>query len=1142
MVGSTSDSSMSHGSCGHKRSAEMVPTRELNASGRIRRACPSAPQLRRWGQTPFSVDTSIANQSISLRASASDASARRPSSPNTTSVSPLARGDVMRRPRAAVVRAPGSEGRLEGRSLTNPSALQPESFGPTPQTVDDAHMVNNKGGSTEELSCDAVAHGQHSASASPVVQMPAAAPPRAATVPVKAEARTYHVNETEAVGRGDDESTRTHLREPWMPSSTLRSPAAAVPLQPVAPPPPTPLPIASRSSAPSPSAVVLLPQHPREGSNAASREPPSSSSPSPSRLRHLPQATPVRGHSGSQVAEAVQDTSNCSPPIVLCASSGTPSVLITSVSTVAAEEGGRRTWEGGTRRAASTSGDVVGERDDDLPTAQSNAPLPARELLECANGGHLVTSTVADVSAVSPTTRDERRRRLADAQQLRASAFSSSLPPSSIVSSSCGMARILQLQAQEGWKDGLRAALQQDAEVWVRQVCEEQRLLQAQLSVTQARAAALAKDLQELRDRGLSSASALRHQSQPADTAGVAVSGAAEKSCREHTAAERPCNDDISGKSRLFHLAELSPERPAAPDGDDRGAHTSSAADGDTAAAFGTAYTHELEAYVHLLEQHTHALHSEKYQLQLRLDRRISQLASSQQRYLQRYARLLQEKSVLERDYRKATEDVEQLVGMLVVARAAERAAMRRAEEFESALEESELRAEALAAALHPQAKENCGGYIEGGTGSVNPISDPIAVGSNGSESLRCPSGHASALPPSSAFASFTEHNETGRSIMVIDALAAASGRPSVERPRVLAWRSMSASSSMYPPLSPGASSLTAESTSWTPVRAPTTAVGCECGREAEPPWGRSAYSFSAVPLSAEPSPMRTAADVERNGAVGGCSPEVCVAARLALREAGIPSLPQRALSQAATAPPTLTPLPIPDAMANAGTATVASRGPASSQRLSREDSSDGVSAFTALTVAPASVEHAGARNTSISASTSLMSANTFVCTPLISTITTTLTPRTLARQRRHVQNQIRELRGGAAEGGDHSTADEHQLLQFRCTLLELELQAKETAHKAEKEAWEAAVHHAEGIAGAMGEVEARVRQAVAASEKAGHLLHEMSRLWSHSLALDEDDISDDGGEAAASATRLPVMDEEQTFYPQRSRDETPLY
>ncbi|CBZ27096.1 conserved hypothetical protein [Leishmania mexicana MHOM/GT/2001/U1103] len=1142
MVGSTSGSSMSHDSCGHTRSAKMVRMRELNASGRTRRACPSAPQRRRWGQTPFSVDTTIANQSVSLSASASDASARRPSYPTTTSVSPLVRSDVMRRPRAAVVRAPASEGQLEGRSLIDPSALQPESFEPTSHTVDDAHMVTSKGASTEEVSCDAAARGQHSASASPVVQIQAAATSRAATVPVEAEARTYHVNEPDGVEHGEGESTHTHLREPWMPSSTLRPLAAAAPLPPVAPPPPPTLPITSHSSVPSPSGLVVLPQCLLEDGNAASREPPlSSSSPSPSRLRQMPQATPVRGPSGHQVAEAVQDTGDSSPSIAVCAY-GTPSALTTPVSTVAAEQGGRRTWEGGARRAASTSGGVVGERDDSHPTAKSNAPPPAQDSLDCANGGRLVNSTVADVSAVSPTRRDERRRRVADAQQSRPSAFSSSLSPPSIVSSSCSIARILQLQAQEGWKDGLRAALQQDAEVWVRQVCEEQRLLQAQLSVAQARAAALAKYLQAFHDRGSSPASALLCESQPADSAGVAVSGAAEKCCREHAAAERPCGDEISGKARLSHLAESSPERPAAPEGDDRGAYTSSAADDDTTAAFGTTYTCELEAYAHLLEQHTHALHSEKYQLQLRLDRRTSQLASSQERYLQRYARLLQEQSMLERDYRKAAEDVEQLVGMVVVARAAERAAMRRVEEFEWALEESELRIEALAAARHRRATENGGGDIKGGTGSIKSVSDPIAVGSDGNESLDCPSGYASAPPPSSAFASFTEHNETDRSTMVIDALAAASGRTSVERHRMLAWGSMSASSAMYPPLSPGASSLTAESTSWTPMQTQMAAVGPECSGEAESPWGCTVYSLSSVPLSAAPSPMRTAADVERGGAAGGCSPEVCVAARLASREAGIPSQPQRAPSQTVTAPPTFTSLPIADAVASAGTTTVASRGPASSHRPSHGDSSDGASALTALTVAPVSAEHARVRNGSLSASTSLVSANTSVCASRISTTATMLTPRTLARQRRHVQNQIRELRGGAAEGGDHSTVDEHQLLQFRCTLLELELQAKETAHKAEKEAWEAAVHHAEGVAGAMSEVEARVRQAAAASEKAGHLLQEMTRLWNHSLALDEDDISDDGGEAAVHAAGLVVMHEEQTCYPQRSRDGTPLY
>ncbi|CAJ1025404.1 hypothetical protein, conserved [Leishmania shawi] len=1139
---------MSHESCGHARSVETDRMRELKACDRTRRACPSAPPLRLWGKVPVSVGTSIENYCTSLPLSVSDASARRPSSPTTTSVPPFVCGDAMLHPRADAVRAPASEGQLEGRGITDSFTFQPESFeSASPVGEDEVHAVTDKGTSMEELSWNAVAHRRYSTSASFAVQTPTAAPLCTATVAVPAGVRTHHASAVEEARRGDSEPTRTHLHGPWMTPSTFPSPAVAEPLQLVVPPPPTPLSAVSHSTVPSSLALAIPPQHTREEGDAHLRGEPlpssSSSSPSPSHPRQVYQATPVRGHSRTQRVEDVQGT-NASSPIAVCVS-GTPPVPLTSAFAIAAEQNDRRTCEDEAREMTSTSGEVVGERGDCCPAAKSRTPRPARVLQDGANNGHLVTSAVADVSAESSTTPDGRRGRLADTLQPEASAYSFSPPPSSIVRSSCGIVRILQLQDQEGWQDRLRVALQQDAEVWVRQVCEEQRLLQAQLSVAQARAAALAKSLQVLYDRGWSSAPSLRPPSQPMDSAGVPISGASEKRCEERITAERPCIDGINCKARAPHLAEYSLKKSAVREDSSEGVYTSSAADDATAAAFGTAYTHKLEAYIRLLEQHTHTLHSDKHQLQLRLDRQTSQLAMLQQYYQQHYARLLQEQSALERDSRKATEDVEELVGMLVVTRAAERAAMRRAEEFELALEKSELRAETLAAALHPQVKGNHRCDTEGSIGTITPISETIVVGPHRCESLHCTSGYASGPLPSSAFASFVEHDDTERSIMEMDALTAAeaaSRTASVERRRVLAGRSTSASSSMCPPLPPGASSLTVESPGWTPMQALTTSIGPECSCDVEHTWGRTGSSLSAVQLSVTPSAMRIAAEVESNDAGDVCSPEVCVAAKLVSRDEGIVSQPPCAPWQAVTAPPTLAPLPNADAIAIVSTAAMASHGSASSRKLSCEVNSDGAFASTALTAAPVPAEREEARNASVSVTMSPTSSSTSVFTPPTPTATTLLTPRSLARRRRHVQHQIKALRDDTEEGNASDAADEYQLLRLRCTLLELELQAKEAAHRAEKEAWETAVHHAEDIRGAMGEVEARVSQAAAASERAKELLREMSQLWSNSLALDEDDVIDDDSEGAAGATGLLMMDKGQAFSPHRSHNWTPLH
>jgi hypothetical protein len=121
-----------------------------------------------------------------------------------------------------------------------------------------------------------------------------------------------------------------------------------------------------------------------------------------------------------------------------------------------------------------------------------------------------------------------------------------------------------------------------------------------------------------------------------------------------------------------------------------------------------------------------------------------------------------------------------------------------------------------------------------------------------------------------------------------------------------------------------------------------------------------------------------------------------------------------------------------------------------------------------------------------------------------------------------------------------HGTRDERELLQFKCTLLELELQAKEKRYKEEKARWEEAVHHAEGLRTVMGEAEARVRQVQISSNKVMGLLHEMNRVWRTSLALEAQGESDAEEEAAEEMSREhsppEAFDEERLLRQRPSR------
>lgn len=145
--------------------------------------------------------------------------------------------------------------------------------------------------------------------------------------------------------------------------------------------------------------------------------------------------------------------------------------------------------------------------------------------------------------------------------------------------------------------------------------------------------------------------------------------------------------------------------------------------------------------------------------------------------------------------------------------------------------------------------------------------------------------------------------------------------------------------------------------------------------------------------------------------------------------------------------------------------------------------------------------------------------------TPLTASLAALLTPRSLARRRSTVAgpgtaplSTTLHNDSDRVRKGQRGTPNAEELLRFKCTLLELELQSKEKKHQEERERWASAVSSAAGVGTVMGEVEARVRQAHAASDKVKGLLHEMHRLWCTSLALedacDEEEAAGGAGDA----------------------------
>ncbi|KPI82941.1 hypothetical protein ABL78_8043 [Leptomonas seymouri] len=592
----------------------------------------------------------------------------------------------------------------------------------------------------------------------------------------------------------------------------------------------------------------------------------------------------------------------------------------------------------------------------------------------------------------------------------------------SILSHSCSLTRLMQHHQLEGWKDELRNALQQDADAWVLQVCEEQQLLQSQLTFTQARVVELTQEVQLLRGNG--------------PEHGITHSDL------KNGKPFQPDGETNTGSPGYSGDAEL-PVHPGGAAGQQNDCDTK-LDNRTTEATCSLAYKLEMETYIRSLEAHTRALHDEKQQLQLRLDRRTAQLASAQRRYEQSYALLLHEQEVLEADYQKATEDVEEVVGMLVVARAAEQAALRRLNEYEVALEEAEFRVNAMAAQEQRQQLQPHSQFDDG---------EEQAVNASAAQSL------LRSQQPSSCLR--------------------------------LAQRPSTPGSTYYSCVEVNDRSAAATSTAtFTPPCMPT---DCHASLPA------------LLSPSAHPSPFRgRCMDL-----VTGC-------------EAVPPPHPCSTANSPSSSP----------SISFSGTPSLAG-GP----------SSHVVQTLPALATAGLQAAESPSEDAPPSLPHSLAKSGGRLLSPIASSFAALRTPQGLAVRRSSGANTtattlIPHHGCESCTKGANESPSEHELMRFKCTLLELELQAKEASHKEEREKWESAVHHAEAVCTCMGEVEARVRQATASSNRVTGLLHEMNRVWCTSLALEDqcDSEEDDMCEETRERSPLASIEEVRQLYPRPSR------
>lgn len=576
----------------------------------------------------------------------------------------------------------------------------------------------------------------------------------------------------------------------------------------------------------------------------------------------------------------------------------------------------------------------------------------------------------------------------------------------SILSHSSTLARLLQRHQQEGWRDELRSALQQDVDAWVQQVREEQQLMRAQLVFAQAKAAELTREVRMLRDNGQR-----RCASSPLPC--KADSGACKN--QEEEAATTSDQRDVGSMSSL-----------ATGDGDHEQEGKTQASKQGECVTDPPVYQLDMESYIHSLETHARALHDEKQQLQLRLDRRTSQLATAQRRYEQNYAMLLNEQAVLEADYQRATKDIEEVVGMLVVARAAEQAALRRLNEYELALEEAEQRVAAMEAAEQQRLRSD--------SHKAEDVDDDDDDDDGGETTI----GVVAEVDMAADADAGSAHASAAKAVHVVP-----SPPPSLRPPSVSDSAYFSCVEMRETDGAPSATTRTTISASGTSFFSPSPPIAFSTGETARTP--QCSESDKTVLSLVSPTRQTPWTPLQLRSAVGARSAE-------------------------------------------AGTDT-------STSGVSRSLGRSGSQLLTAITfpsVAPFTLRRLAARR-----STLPMLNGTHMSLP---------------------QNQP-------------ESSDECELLRFKCTLLELELQMKEKLHREEKEKWESAVLHAEGVRIVIGEVEARVRQASASSSKVKGLLHEMNRLWCTSAIL-EDECGSEGDDADAEAAHecapLASIEEEE--------------
>lgn len=105
----------------------------------------------------------------------------------------------------------------------------------------------------------------------------------------------------------------------------------------------------------------------------------------------------------------------------------------------------------------------------------------------------------------------------------------------------------------------------------------------------------------------------------------------------------------------------------------------------------------------------------------------------------------------------------------------------------------------------------------------------------------------------------------------------------------------------------------------------------------------------------------------------------------------------------------------------------------------------------------------------------------------------------------------------GGEENPSESSTGERQLLQFNCSMLELELRNQEVQRAAEQQQFQEALRTIAHQRGTLDELEARLLQVTAAHEKLRGITNEVFRMWDTSAMFEGDGWSDSSGEEGSN-------------------------